>query len=332
MEVQSTERQRNISILQMVICGVLWSTGGIFIKLIPWNPFAIAGVRSLIAALVVLAFIFWQKIPFQLTKQSILSGLFMTGVFNCFVIANKLTTAANAIVLQFTSPMFMLILGAIFLHKKCRRGDIITVIVTLCGISLFFFDQLAPGNLLGNCFGILAGFMVAATYLAVGEVDENTRMSGVFLGQLFTAIIGLPFVFITGAEFTPTTTSCIIALGIIQLGIPYVLFALSMKHCSPLACNLIGAIEPLLNPVWVFLFDGEAPGIFALVGAVIVIVAIVSWCVWNDKAAPAEGPPASAGGKSVSYPAAEDRSPVTGPSPEGQPSACSAEEGEAVEG
>lgn len=286
--LHTTARERKTAILQMVICGILWSTGGIFIKLIPWNPFAIAGTRSLIAAAVVLIYMKKEGIVFQLTKQSIMSGLFMTGVFNFFVIANKLTTAANAIVLQFTSPVFMLILGAIFLHQKCRKGDIVTVTVTLCGISLFFFDQLAPGSILGNCIAIMAGFMVAATYLTVGEVDEDTRMSGVFLGQIFTAIIGVPFLFFTDAEFTVTTTVCILALGVIQLGIPYVLFALSIKHCSPLACSLIGAIEPLLNPVWVFLFDGEAPGIFALIGAVVVIAAIVSWCVWNEKAAPAK--------------------------------------------
>ena len=286
--VQTAERQRRTSILQMVICAAMWSTGGILIKLIPWNAFAIAGMRSLIAALVVLAFMKWKKIALRITRQSVLSAVFMAGIFNCFVIANKLTTAANAIVLQFTSPVFTLILGALFLHKKCRRGDAVTVGVTLIGISLFFFDQLAPGNLLGNCFGILAGLMVAATYLAVGEMDGDTRMSGVFLGQLLTAAIGLPFLFFTETVWNPVTAGSIIALGVIQLGIPYVLFALSMRHCTPLACNLIGAIEPLLNPVWVFLFDGEAPGFYALVGAAIVITAIVSWCIWNDKTARAE--------------------------------------------
>lgn len=286
-EIQPVAGGRRIGIIQMVICGVFWSTGGIFIKLIPWNPFAITGMRSLIAALVVLAYIKICKIKFRLNRQSVLSGLFLASVFLCFVIANKLTTAANAIVLQFTSPVFILLLGAVFLKKKCRKGDIITVAITLGGISLFFLDQLAPGSIVGNCFGIMAGLMVAAAYLAVGEVDEDTRMSGVFLGQVFAAVIGLPFVFFTDAEFTPVTVSCILALGIVQLGIPYVLFALSMKHCTPLACNLIGVVEPLLNPVWVFLFNGEAPGIFALTGAAVVIAAIVAWCIWNEKAAPA---------------------------------------------
>lgn len=284
----STEQEKKTAVLQMCICAFLWSTGGIFIKLIPWSPFAIAGMRSLISAAVVFLYMRKRGIALRICRESLLSGFFMAGIFLFFVIANKLTTAANAIVLQFTSPVFMLILGALFLHKKCRRGDVIAVGVTLFGISLFFFDQLAPGSMLGNLFAILAGFMVAAAYLLVGEVDEETRMSGVLLGQLITVAVGLPFVFITRAEFTPVSILCIAALGIFQLGIPYVLFALSIKHCSALACNLIGVIEPLLNPVWVFLFDGEAPGFFALVGAVVVMAAIVSWCIWSDKAIPAE--------------------------------------------
>lgn len=279
----STAGERKKAVAQMLIAAALWSTGGIFIKLIPWNPFAIAGIRSLIAAVAVFAYIKKTGVRFQLSKKAAQSGLFMSGVFFFFVIANKLTTAANAIVLQFTSPVFILILGALFFHQKCKKGDIITVIITLGGISLFFFDQLTPGNLLGNCFGIVAGLMVACTYLVVGEVDEDTRMSGVFLGQIFTAIIGTPFVFFTDAPVTAVSVTAIIALGIIQLGVPYVMFALSIKHCSALACNLIGAIEPLLNPVWVFLFAGERPGFFALIGAGVVLIAITAWCMWNEK-------------------------------------------------
>ncbi|MEA4989028.1 MAG: DMT family transporter [Anaerovorax sp.] len=276
-----TQAERRKAILYMVICATMWSIGGIFIKMIPWNPLAIAGMRSAIAAVIVYAYIRKKKIKLQFVKSAFFSGLFMSGIFLSFVIANKLTTAANAIVLQFTSPVFILILSAIFLHKKSRRGDLITV--TLIGISLFFFDQLTPGGILGNCFGILAGLMVACAYLVVGEVDEETRMTGILFGQIFTAIIGVPALFITHAEISTPAVVSILALGIFQLGIPYVLFGLAMKNGSALACNLIGAIEPLLNPVWVFLFNGEAPGFYALIGALIVVIAITSWCVWNEK-------------------------------------------------
>lgn len=283
IQIAPTKAARRKSILYMVVCASLWSIGGIFIKMVPWNALAIAGVRSGIAAVIVYAYIRHKKIKLQFVKSAFLSGFFMSGIFLSFVIANKLTTAANAIVLQFTSPVFILILSAVFLHKKCRRGDLVTVTATLAGISLFFFDQLTPGGILGNCFGILAGLMVACAYLVVGEVDEETRMTGILLGQIFTAIIGLPALFFTHAEITTSAVLSILALGIFQLGIPYVLFGLAMKDGSALACNLIGAIEPLLNPVWVFLFNGEAPGFFALIGAAIVVVAITLWCIWNER-------------------------------------------------
>ncbi len=282
--VAPTNSERKQAILYMVICATMWSIGGIFIKMIPWNALAIAGMRSAISAMIVYAYIRKKKIKLKFVKAAFFSGFFMSGIFLCFVIANKLTTAANAIVLQFTSPVFILILSAIFLHKKHRKGDLITVAVTLGGISLFFFDQLTPGGILGNCFGILAGLMVACAYLVVGEVDEETRMTGILLGQLFTAVVGVPAFFITHAEISTPAVLSILALGVFQLGIPYVLFGLAMKNGSALACNLIGAIEPLLNPVWVFLFNGEAPGFYALIGACIVVVAITAWCVWNEQA------------------------------------------------
>lgn len=278
-----TKEARRKAILYMVICATLWSIGGIFIKMIPWNALAIAGMRSAIAAVIVYGYIHNRKIKLRFVKSAFLSGFFMSGIFLSFVVANKLTTAANAIVLQFTSPVFILILSAVFLHKKCRRGDLITVAATLAGISLFFFDQLTPGGILGNCFAILAGLMVACAYLVVGEVDEETRMTGILLGQVFTAIIGLPSLIFTDVSMTTPAVLSILALGIFQLGIPYILFGLAMKDGSALACNLIGAIEPLLNPVWVFLFNGEAPGFFALIGAGIVIIAITLWCIWNER-------------------------------------------------
>lgn len=278
-----TQENRKKAILYMALCATLWSIGGIFIKMIPWNAFAIAGMRSAIAAVIVYVYIRNKKIKMQFIKPAFLSGFFMSGIFLSFVIANKLTTAANAIVLQFTSPVFILILSAIFLHKKSRKGDVITVVATLGGISLFFFDQLTTGGIIGNCFGILAGFMVACAYLVVGELDEETRMTGIFLGQIFTAVIGFPALFFTDVVITTPAVLSILALGIFQLGIPYVLFGIAIKDGSALACNLIGAIEPLLNPVWVFLFNGEAPGFFALIGAAIVIVAITFWCVWNER-------------------------------------------------
>lgn len=271
------------SVLQMALCASLWSIAGIFIKIIPWNPLVIAGLRSLIAAGVVCAFMRAAELKIKINRSSVISGICITGTFLAFVSANKLTTAANAIVLQFTSPVFILILSALVFRQRLRKIDIVTVAVTLFGISLFFFDKLGAGSLLGNMLGILAGMFMAGMYVVTGRTDEDSRMSGILLGHLFTAAVGVPAAFFFPTPVTVPAVLSILTLGVVQLGIPYILYGLAVKNCPPLACSLIGAIEPLLNPLWVFLFQGERPGFFALFGGGIVILAVTGWCVWRDR-------------------------------------------------
>lgn len=274
---------RKRSIAYMVVCASLWSIAGIFIKLLPWNGLVIAGWRSFVAAVCMGAFMLATGRKIKVNRASLLSGVFVSMTFLAFVSANKLTTAANAIVLQFTAPIFILILSAVILHKRFERADIITVVITLFGISLFFFDQLDGGGLLGNLIAISAGFSMACMFVICGETDEESRLSGILFGHLLTATIGLPFMLAFDTPVSTTAVLSILALGVVQLGIPYILMGLAVKHCPPLACSLIGAIEPLLNPVWVFIFDGERPGVFALIGGGIVIVTITLWCVWRDR-------------------------------------------------
>lgn len=271
------------AILQMLVCATMWSTAGIFIKLIPWNPFVIAGWRSLISAGTVLIFLRIWKIKFKFNLRAVLMGLLMCLTFFSFVCANKLTSAANAIVLQFTAPLFLMVFSAVLFHDKFRRADLIAVLFTMGGIALFFFDKLSGGYLLGNCIAILAGAFMAGMYLAIGKVDEETKMGGMLLGHLFTAAIGIPVTFFTPTPISTGAILCILGLGIVQLGIPYILLTLSSKNCPPLACSLLGAMEPLLNPLWVFIFNGEAPGFFALVGGLVVIISITLWCIWQNK-------------------------------------------------
>lgn len=274
------------AILQMLSCAALWSTAGIFIKLIPWNPFAIAGWRSLIAAATVLIFFKVWKVKYKFTPRSFLIGALMCMTFFAFVLANKLTTAANAIVLQFTSPLFLMVFSSILYREKFRRADIAAVFVTMCGMALFFFDRLQPGYLAGNFTAILSGVFVAGMYLAIGKADEQARMGGMLLGHIFTALFGVPVIFIVPASISFSSVLCILALGIFQLGIPYILLTLSSKNCPPLACSLLGAVEPLLNPIWVYIFSGEKPGTFALLGGVVVISSVTVWCIKQSRDLP----------------------------------------------
>ncbi len=278
-------KKENLAIIEMLICATLWSIAGIFMKLLPWNGFAVAGLRSLIAGLTIAAYILIKGMRIIINRRTLITGVFTACVYTCFAVANKLTTAANAIVLQFTSPVFIVIFSALILKKRIRRSDALVVSFTLIGIALFFFDQLRPGYILGNFVAIAAGMFMAGMFMAVGELEGEQRFSGILIGQSLTFLVGLPFVIATRPEFTVISTLSILILGVFQLGISYVLYVESSKYCPPLACSLLGAAEPLLNPVWVLIFDGERPGIFALIGGVIVVVSITIWCVFGQEKA-----------------------------------------------
>lgn len=270
-----------MAIAEMLLCAALWSIAGIFIKLIPWSALCVAGVRSLIAGTVIGLYMALRHMRFVLNRQTLGAGLLEAGVYLCFVLANKMTTAANAIVLQLTSPVFIVIFSALFLHKRIERSDLTVVLFTLAGIALFFLDRLQGGYILGNLVAILSGMIMAGMFMTIGSLKGEARFSAVLIGQIAAAAAGLPAVLIERPELSALSVVSILILGVFQLGISYILYAKSAEYCPPLACCLLGALEPLLNPVWVFLFDGERPGLFALIGAVIVVGAITIWCVYN---------------------------------------------------
>lgn len=268
--------------LEMLLCAALWSIAGIFIKLIPWNSIVIAGLRSLIAGLVMFVYMRARGIGFTADRRSLAGGAALCLTLTCFVAANKLTTAANSIVLQFTAPMFIVVFSALFLKKRFSRADVLAVVLTMAGISLFFFDQLTPGHLAGNCVAIFAGMAFACYYMSLEGASESQRMSAILIAHGLTFLVGLPFTFVYPPELSAAPVACILVLGVVQLGIPYVLLGRASGACPPLACSLLGAVEPLLNPVWVFIFDGEAPGLWALIGGVVVVATITVWCVYGD--------------------------------------------------
>lgn len=276
-------KKETIASLEMLLCAALWSIAGIFIKLIPWNGFAVAGIRSLIAALTIAVYMMITGKRYIFSKNTLIGGVFAGSVYTCFTVANKLTTAANAIVLQFTSPVFIVVFSAIFLKQRISKKDFAVVAATLIGIALFFFDQLKPGYILGNIVAIAAGMFMAGMFITVGTIEGDERFSAILNGQLFTFLVGLPFIITTKPEFTTTAVVCIFILGVFQLGISYILYVKATQYCPPLACCLLGALEPLLNPVWVLIFDGERPGVFALIGGVIVIISITVWTIFGKE-------------------------------------------------
>lgn len=274
--------------LQMLLCATLWSIAGILFKLIPWNGFAVAGMRSLIAGITIYVCMRLMGLHYIFNRKTLIAGFFSGCTYLCFTVANKLTTSANAIVLQFTSPIFIIIYSALFFGRVPRKQDVAVVLATLFGISLFFFDQLKPGYLLGNFVAIAAGMFMAGMYVSVGEIEEEERFSGILNGQALTFLVGFPVFLATKPPITATAVTALVILGVFQLGLSYVLYVKASKYCPPLACCLLGAVEPLLNPVWVFLFNGEKPGVFALLGAVVVITSITLWSIYGQEAPSAQ--------------------------------------------
>ena len=288
--MSNSNHAKNTAMLMMAICAVLWSIGGIFIKLVSWSPLLIAGGRSLLAAAVVGGYMAVKKVPVKVCRYSVGAGISLALCLLLFVAANKMTTAANAIVLQYTAPIFILLVSALFFKQKLHRREILAVLGTMGGIVLFFFDQLSPGSVVGNILAILAGAFLGTMFTLVGQGggDDSIRLSGIFFAHVLTALIGIPAGLPATASCTGAEVLYIVILGVVQLGIPYVLYALASRDCPPLACSLIGMLEPLLNPVWVLIFAGEMPGLFALAGAAIIIGVVTWWCVSDGKAQKAE--------------------------------------------
>jgi len=263
--------KRSRAILYLVLTAILWSLGGVLIKSVKWNPVAIAGARSAIASLVMLAYI--RRPRFTWSRAQILAAIFYAGTVILFVTANKLTTAANAILLQYGAPIYVAIFGSIILKEKTTTADWITISLVILGMFLFFLDELRPGDLSGNIIAILSGITFALYIVFMRKQKDESPIESTLLGNILTVIIGLPFMLSSSPE-TRSSWIGILLLGTIQLGISYILYSIAIKDVTALEAILIPIIEPVLNPVWVFLAMGETPGRWAFVGGAIILASV----------------------------------------------------------
>jgi drug/metabolite transporter (DMT)-like permease len=266
---QSITRHRK-AIGLALLAGILWSLGGLLIKQVSWNPMAIAGARSAIAALVLLAFIRRPRICWSFSQVG--GAIAYAATVILFVLATKLTTAANAILLQYTAPIYAALLSAWFLNERITWLDWATIAIVVGGMALFFFDRLTIGGLGGNVCAVASGVSYASLVVLLRKQKDGSPVESVLLGNILTALIGLPFMF----QGTPSSSSWIglILLGVFQLGLSYTLYTTAVKHITALEAVLIPVVEPILNPVWVFLVIGEVPGRWAFLGGAIVLAAV----------------------------------------------------------
>ncbi len=261
---------------QLLLAALFWSLGGLLIKAADWPPLAVAGGRGIVAA--VFLYLTNRSLRFTFSRIQLTAAFAYAGCTVLFVTATKLTTAANAILLQYTAPVWVALLGAWFLKERTTRADWLTIVVVLGGMALFFADGLQFGGLLGNITGVLSGVCFAAMTVALRRQKDGSPVESIILGNAIAFIIGLPFMF--GQPLpSPTGIAAIVALGIVQLGFSYWLYARAIRQVTALEAVIIPVIEPILNPVWVFLMAGERPSRWALVGGVIVLSAVTlrSW-------------------------------------------------------
>ncbi len=190
-----------------------------------------------------------------------------------FIIANKLTTAANAIMLQYASPFFIVLLGALIYHYRPTRREVTALLIASAGIVLFFLDDLSPGNLTGNILSLLTGLTFAVVFLLNNRPECDTPVA-LFIGQVGTFLTGLPFL-LSVQDWQPKPILALCVLGFFQLGLAYLCFSVGIQSTRPLSANLLAMVEPIANPVWVFLVVHEIPGLPAIAGAVIVLAAVL---------------------------------------------------------
>lgn len=258
----------------LVACAVCWSLAGVLIKHIDWPPLAIAGGRGLIAAVFLLA-VRGRGLRFTFSPLQLGAALAFTGCTIPFAVANKLTTAANAILLQYTAPVWVALFGAWFLGEKTTRRDWLALGAVAVGLALFFAEGVRLEGLVGNLLAVFSGVSFAAMAMLMRKQRDSSPLEAIILGNLLGAAIGLPAA-IGEPLPSPTGLFALAALGLVQLGVPYLLYAKAIRHVTALEAVLIPVIEPVLNPIWVVLFVGERPHPLALVGGVI-IVGAVTW-------------------------------------------------------
>ena len=257
--------------LLLCITTLLWSTGGVLIKWISLPPLAIAGMRSAIAVPVLL--LFYRRGNLTFSKAQIAASVFYAANVILFVVSTKMTTAANAIILQYTAPVYVALLSYFILSERIKKVDWIFIAVVLAGMCLFFGGKLSRGVYLGNVLAIVSGVFFALYIIYMRKQKDGHPIGSALLGIVITAVVLSPFMF----KSMPDRSSWIglILLGAFQLGLSHALYSIAVKRVTALESIMIPMTEPVLNPIWVFFFIGEVPSKWAIAGGVVVIMSVV---------------------------------------------------------
>ena len=269
----------------LALCALLWSFGGLVIKLIKWDALAIAGVRSFLGMLTLtIAFrrppkLFVRRadgVDWRATANLLLGGIFYAATMLLFVPATKLTTAANAILLQYTNPIYIIILGPLLAGEKNDWIDFAAVAGILAGMVMLLWGDLGGGLMAGNILALLSGVTYGLTTIFLRRAKDARPSDSLNLSCLLSFLFALPFIVKAGAPQSAASYPALLCLGVFQIGLPAVLLSVGIEKVPALSSVIITMIEPMMNPVWVALFAGEVPGASSVFGGLVILVCIVA--------------------------------------------------------
>lgn len=282
MKTPTPDRIRGL--LYLLGAALVWSTGGLLIKLIDLDGISLAGARSWFALIPLLIYMKYAganhpRPPARFTTPIVLGSIAYAGTVLFFVVATKETTAANAILLQYTAPIWVALLSPLLLREAIRPIDWGAAVVVVLGLALFTLDDVPTSARLGDLFALISGLFFACCIMALRHGRAGSGLRMVLYGNVLAGLVGLPFLISAAppaVEFLP-----IALLGIGQLGLGYILFMAGIRHVSALEGALIPVLEPLLNPIWVVIGVGERPSIYSIAGGIVVLAAISGRAWWG---------------------------------------------------
>ena len=265
----------------LLVAAVLWSLGGLLIKYIAWHSMAISSARSLVAVIVI-GLVFRVR-TFHRTPEHIGAVIAYCATVVLFVMANKMTTSANAILLQYTAPMWVAVFSLIYLGEHITMRDGLVIGVVFVGMTLFFVESLSWTGFLGNIVAIMSGIAFGWFTLFSRKqrmlYPDSSPIESVFWGNVLAGIIGLPI--LLQQDFSIHSIGVATLTGVVQLALPYIGYMFAMKRVTALEASVIPSLEAILNPVWVLLLFGETPGLWALIGGAVVLSALTIYSVFK---------------------------------------------------
>jgi drug/metabolite transporter (DMT)-like permease len=253
--------------LLLLAAAVLWSSAGAAMKSTTLNGWQIGCARSAVAA----AFIFlaFRGARVWPTKRLFAAAAAYAATVVLFSVANKLTTAANAIFIQDTAPLWVVLLSPALLRERPTRGELLSIPVYGAGLALFFLDELSAGQFAGNLVALVSGVAFALCIILLRRAGGDA-IAAVAWGNVLAAAVAAPL-WTTGPSPAPVDLAILLYLGVFQLGLAYACFAKGVEHTPAVEASLLVLLEPVLNPIWTFLVAGEKPGPWAIAGGTIVL-------------------------------------------------------------